>query len=169
MLPRCNRVATEDDVVALALLPKLEHLALYGNPLLGPTREDATGATVRRFVEEAADARDGWTDRFLEVSTEFPRRRPPRGSIAAATHARGDRRFRNVAMTRVPEPPIPTAAEFRARGNRALLDRAARDSVSRASRWEGMQGGVSDFYPPPAPAKGHNTGGGASSRRRSAC
>ena len=122
-----------------------------GNPLLGPAKEDASGGSVRNFAECAADARDGWTDRLLEVSTEVPRRRAPRGSMAAATNARGDRRFRNVSLTRVPEPPIPTAAEFRARGNRALLDKASQDSISRSGTWDSNRG-VGDFYPPPAPA-----------------
>ena len=66
------------------------------------------------------------------MTTEAPRKRPPRGSAGAAQGARGDRRFRDVAMTRVPEPPIPTAAQFRAKGNRALLEAAERDSVTRA-------------------------------------
>lgn len=146
-----NKIHTEGDVMGLTLLPKLEHLALYGNPLLGPAKEDASGGSVRNFAECAADARDGWTDRLLEVSTEVPRRRAPRGSMAAATNARGDRRFRNVSLTRVPEPPIPTAAEFRARGNRALLDKASQDSISRSGTWDSNRG-VGDFYPPPAPA-----------------
>ncbi|KAH8093560.1 hypothetical protein JL720_4698 [Aureococcus anophagefferens] len=119
-----NKIHTEGDVMGLTLLPKLEHLALYGNPLLGPAKEDASGGSVRNFAECAADARDGWTDRLLEVSTEVPRRRAPRGSMAAATNARGDRRFRNVSLTR---------------------------PISRSGTWDSNRG-VGDFYPPPAPA-----------------
>lgn len=154
-----NRIFTEGDVAALTLLPKLETLALYGNPLLGPTREDPSGRSVENFAAAAADARDGWTDRLLEVSTEVPRKRPPRGSHAAASTARGDRRFRNVAMTRVPEPPIPTAAQFRAKGNQALLTAASTDSISKGSTWGSMrQGGTSAFDD--GGARGRPGGGG---------
>ena len=93
-----NRIRSEADVLALSLLPKLEHLALYGNPLLGEAKEDPSGDAVAGFAAAAAEARDGWTSRALDLSTELPRKRAPRGSQAAASGARGDRRFRDVAM-----------------------------------------------------------------------
>lgn len=53
-------------------------------------------------------------------------------------------------MTRVPEPPIPTAAQFRLKGNQALLQAASVDSVSKSATWGSMQN-VASFYPHEAP------------------
>ena len=55
-----NQIRSDKDIDDLTVLPKLEQLSLYGNPLLGSTGEDPTGETVRTLVQTATQQRDGW-------------------------------------------------------------------------------------------------------------
>ena len=91
-----NHIRSEKDIDDLTVLPKLEQLSLYGNPLLGATGEDPTGETVRTLVQTATQQRDGWTARHLDVTTEVPRKRPNRGTAGAAAGAKCDRRFERI-------------------------------------------------------------------------
>ncbi|CAH0380317.1 unnamed protein product [Pelagomonas calceolata] len=117
-----NHIRSEKDIDDLTVLPKLEQLSLYGNPLLGATGEDPTGETVRTLVQTATQQRDGWTARHLDVTTEVPRKRPNRGTAGAAAGAKCDRRFERIGVQRIAEAPIPTAAQFREKGHQALVD-----------------------------------------------
>lgn len=123
-----NRIESQKDIDDLTVLPKLEQLALYGNPLLGVNGEDATGETVRTLVQAATTQRDGWTARALDVTTEVPRKRAARGTPGAAAGAKCDRRFERIGAKRVAEAPIPTAAQFREKGHRALVDALEREA-----------------------------------------
>ena len=117
-----NEVAYEEALYALVQLPKLEQLSLYGNPLLGPTGEDATGEPVARLAQAAAEARDGWTERPLEILTEVPRGRG-QGERRAPASAGPRSHYRDLDMASVTDEPLPTAAQFRAAGTTLTLSK----------------------------------------------
>lgn len=48
-----NYISSEDDVVVLVFLERLQRIILYGNPLTGPTGEDSSGLCVEGIVDKA--------------------------------------------------------------------------------------------------------------------
>ena len=158
-----NYIAEEGDVMAVSVLPKLETLVLYGNPLLGPTGEDPTGGSVERCARAAAASRDGWTERPLELVTEAPRKRATAGTVSAAranaTRRRG--KVHSTAIRLVDAEALPTAAQFRAAGNRALMrdDAGARSGEQLAGPDSLQQWGTHSPVPrsPPAPPAADGT------------
>ena len=116
-----NYIATEEALMPVAYLMKLELLVLYGNPLLGPSCEDPTGETIEQLAMKALDLREeAWTNRPLDILTEVPRKRdppppkaPPGEGKASQTAARRSK-YRGVSLASVEDELLPPAAEFRA-------------------------------------------------------
>ena len=62
-----NNIASFDDLALISALPKVETVALYGNPLPNDVADRLVGATLT--------SREGWSDRKIHVNTRAVQRR----------------------------------------------------------------------------------------------
>lgn len=66
-----NYFGRESDLEALIYLPRLLVVLLYGNPLLGPTGEDALKIYIEELCNAALDARAGTEQKDIDVRCPF--------------------------------------------------------------------------------------------------
>lgn len=112
-----NKITLLEHILPLAQLPKLEFLAVYGNPLVHDERRAVENAEA--FVAVALKSRQGWTDRKMQLAIHVPTSRPARRRAAIK---RGTLFPPSASTTaRVAERPMPTHKHFKQKG-RALLD-----------------------------------------------
>eukprot|EP00946_MAST-07B_sp_MAST-7B-sp1_P004529 g4529.t1 len=119
-----NYIATEQDIVSLVNLPSLTDVILYGNPMT----VKSSGRPSRRRKRTDARAlpilsRATTKGRILNFVTEAPDTRKRRTGIGSYT---------DVNIRKVQGGPMPTNAQWRAAGNRAL------QRLERAVSREGM-------------------------------
>jgi hypothetical protein len=93
-----NYIAREDDIVSLPMMPRLQLVILYGNPLT-------------QFVQQTELLGGAGAERKITTVTTMPdfSKKPSSGA------------YKTVQMATVREMNIPTAAQFKDRGNRTLL------------------------------------------------
>ena len=83
-----NYVGTQAALEPLVELPRLLTVLIYGNPVLGASGEDPTGVYVEELFDAAYAAREGYTQRVLDIVTEVPRKRTLRkGATMSNRHA----------------------------------------------------------------------------------
>ncbi|OQR97127.1 hypothetical protein ACHHYP_12695 [Achlya hypogyna] len=114
-----NKIAREEDIFSLTQLRVLSQLVLYGNPLAHAAvqTQDKTKLLynpVPAMTECCADGRD--VDLNIVVAYPETKRKKPS--------------YKNVQIARVKQDALPTCAEFRARGKRALFPPAHPDRVT---------------------------------------
>ncbi|CAM9151997.1 unnamed protein product, partial [Discosporangium mesarthrocarpum] len=109
-----NYVGREDDVMSVVMLPRLERLILYGNPLAGPTGEDPLGLCVEKLVEEANRVCQSWATRPVEVITEMPTKDARKKKLS------NRRPYSDTGITMVQEKTLPQASTFRVAGNEII-------------------------------------------------
>ena len=102
------------ELLPAVLITRLSRLLVHGNPLCGPTGSDPSGSCVDRVISASIEARDGWGDTELTIVT---------ATGDAPPGKKGGRRralYKDLQMSAVLDDGVPTAAEFRRAGNRAL-------------------------------------------------
>jgi hypothetical protein len=112
-----NYVTEEEELLPAVLIERLTRLLVFGNPLCGQDGEDFTGECVERVIEASIEARDGWGENELVVVTASGDD-PHKGG-----GGKGGKRqalYKDLQMSAVLEDNMPTAAQFRRAGNRAL-------------------------------------------------
>jgi hypothetical protein len=72
-----NYIPNEESVFPLLDCPRLQALILYGNPLLGPSGEDQEQLMIEALTTAAAEKRDGYEKKYMEIITEIPKKRVP--------------------------------------------------------------------------------------------
>jgi len=143
-----NYITSEDELVPVVHLHKLETLVLYGNPLLGPTGEDPSGESIDYLAQCLLDVRTGYSTRALDILTEKPKKKTAERPPASAAEAMRRSKYRNVSIREVDEDVLPTASEFRAAGTNKLLAghkkrRQPRTRLSKDALWNRFIGGNS--------------------------
>ncbi len=130
-----NYIAQEQDVVSLVNLPQLTDVILYGNPMTvkgsgRPKRRKRTDATALPVLSRATTE-----GRILNFVTEPPDTRKRRTGVGSYT---------DVRIRTVQGATIPTNAQWRAAGNRALRELERAKSTEPAA--------VAPDAPPPRPS-----------------
>jgi hypothetical protein len=123
-------------------LPRLLLLMLYGNPLLGPTGEDAAGAYTQDLCDlsESLEQRQ-LPHRHLKILSAVPRK------IGSINHSKPKNTYEDIELVKVPNSFEPKLnREYRKAGSETIF--AAAYKKAKMTRLEGVpppEGGEEDM------------------------
>jgi hypothetical protein len=123
-----NYFGTEDDVMSLVDLPRLDHIICYGNPMCGPKGEDPLYTYIEDLHIACTDTRIERRMPRIEMTTEIPRKRNFKKlkGRAAGRHAS----YRDFSIVKVggdfddESGAVKTNNDWREEGNRTLFAEA---------------------------------------------
>jgi hypothetical protein len=159
-----NYIATESDVVSLVALPKLTDVILYGNPMTIKGKSKGKSKHGSRRKKKEGDAhvlpvlsRASTSNRILNFVTEAPDTRKRATGVGSYT----DVQIRTVEGT-----SIPTNAQWREAGNRALrkLEKEKSVEMKAASSFVSKENSEESSKVPEATERAPTSGPASSSR-----
>ncbi|KDO15952.1 hypothetical protein SPRG_22032 [Saprolegnia parasitica CBS 223.65] len=124
-----NKISREDDIKALTQLRVLSQLVLYGNPLAHAAVQTQDKTKLVYNPVPSMSECDG-RDIELNIVIAYPETKRKKPS------------YKNVSIARVKQDLLPTVAEFKAKGKRALFADPAPQPES--------------IFPPRQPRRQHN-------------
>lgn len=112
-----NFFGTDESVEAAIRLPRLLLLTLYGNPLLGPTGEDSSGAYVEDMYQLSEKLEDEqFPNRHLKILSSIPRK------LGAINRMKPKNTYEDVDLVKVPASFQPKLnREYRKAGSETLF------------------------------------------------
>jgi len=134
-----NYFGDEESVQPLVQLPRLKTVVLYGNPLLGPTGEDALQTRIEDLVNLALDVRVSQNKEEIEFITEVPRQRTLKKGVPSGRQMT----YRDFEVVAVDEGEISKLTrDWRAEGKKTMFAEAvavARRHVASRAGGDGHQ------------------------------
>lgn len=127
-----NFFGTDESVEPAIHLPRMQLLTLYGNPVLGRTGEDTSGAYVQDLYDLSDELeRTRFPNRHLKILASIPRK------LGAINHLKPKNTYEDIDLVKVPNSFEPKLnREYRKSGGETLF--AAAYKKAKLSRLDGV-------------------------------